>query len=281
MPHSAAACKLSHRGLLCLSGEERSLFLQGLISNDIALCQPGKPLYAALLTPQGKFLHEFFVTNAGDSFLIDCEKERAGDLLQRLTNYKLRAKVAVANVSDAYDVWATVTIPPASGRDALLADPRLPTLGARGVFEKDHPPAGFTIVEALIYDRHRLTLGVAEGSRDMIIGKSTLLDANFDLLHGISWTKGCYVGQELTARMHHRALIKKRMFPVKIEGAAPAPGSIISYNGTEIGEMRSSCGDVGLALLHIELAKPLIEGKIAVVAEGAQLTPYRPDWLST
>ena len=306
MPIPATACKLSHRGVLRLSGEERSTFLQALISNDTALCQPDKPLYAALLTPQGKFLHEFFVTNADDSFLIDCEKERADDLLQRLTTYKLRAKVTLANVSDTCDIWAFFyavplphaggargglgntntyltsppSVPPASGRDALTADPRLPALGSRGVFEANKTPAGFSVTDASLYDRHRLALGVTEGSRDLIIGKSTLLDGNFDFLNGISWTKGCYVGQELTARMHHRALVKKRIFPVKIEGTSPAPGSTITHNNTEIGEMRSSHGDVGLALLNIELVRSLIDKNSTVFSEGAQLTPYLPDWLS-
>lgn len=243
------------------------MFLQDLISNDIGLCSQDAPIYAALLTPQGKFLHEFFIYEIGDAFLMDCEKERTDDLLQRLKTYKLRAKVILENVGDAYGVWGFP-----SGTNGF-PDPRLPALGSRGVFRKDEIANGFTITDASAYDRLRLSLGVPEGSRDMIVEKSALSDGNFDLLNGVSWTKGCYVGQELTARMHHRALIKKRMFPVKISGAAPTAGSPLFYNGAEIGEMRSSQGDIGLALLNIEQTKLAISSGAPLTCGNATLMP--------
>jgi folate-binding protein YgfZ len=139
--------------------------------------------------------------------------------------------------------------------------------------------ADYQIADAASYDRHRLALGVPDGSRDMIVGKSTLSDGNFDFLNGVSWTKGCYVGQELTARMHHRALVKKRMFPVKISEAAPATGSIVYLNNDEVGEMRSSNGGVGLALLNIEQAKWAIKEGLTLDCESTKLTPTQPDWL--
>lgn len=267
------ACRLPHRGILRVGGDDRAAFLQGLISNDIALCTPKAAIHAALLTPQGKFLHDFLVYDAGDAFLLDCERERAADLLQRLATYKLRAKVTLEDVGNAFDVWA---FPQGS---AGLPDPRLPALGSRGVFAKGKTFAGYQMADAATYDRHRLALGVPDGSRDMVVGKSTLSDGNFDLLNGVSWTKGCYVGQELTARMHHRALVKKRMFPVRISGAAPVAGSIIYFNNDEIGEMRSSNGDVGLALLNIEQTKWAMKEGIALDCGNAKLTPHQPEWL--
>lgn len=266
----ATGVLLSHRGVLRIGGEDRRVFLQGLISNDIGLCTPEKPIYAALLTPQGKFLHDLFIYDAGDALLVDCEAARADDLLQRLSTYKLRAKVTLENLSGQKQVWAF------REDGAGLPDPRLPALGSRGIFDQ---AAGFQSEDSALYDRHRLRLGVPEGSRDLIVGKSTLSDGNFDFLGGISWTKGCYVGQELTARMHHRALVKKRMFPVRISGAAPAPGEVLRFKDQDIGEMRSANDDIGLALLNVDAVKTMITDHTALPCGAASLVPFLPEWL--
>jgi folate-binding protein YgfZ len=273
MTVSKPACLLSHRGAIRVGGDDRRAFLQGLISNDIELCAPERAIYAALLTPQGKFLHDLFVVDAGDAFLIDCEAERANDLLQRLTAYKLRVKVTLENVGDAYEIWSFPM-----GLQGI-PDPRLPALGSRSVLKKGGLTGDFERADVLVYDRHRLALGIAEGSRDMIVGKSALAEGNFDFLNGISWTKGCYVGQELTARMHHRGLVKKRLFPVKISGDAATAGSIIRLKDAEIGEMRSSNADLGLALLNVEMAKLAISEGAALACQTARLAPRRPDWM--
>jgi len=293
---------LTQRGVLCVAGADRQAFLQGLISNDITRCTPQASLYAALLTPQGKFLHDFFIYDAGDFFLIDCESDRADDLLQRLRAYKLRAKVTVEDMSDAYEVWIFP-----EGSEGLV-DPRLSTLGNRGVIRKSSPPLADLMQRHQIenerelinkslyvdepppappasgvgaYDHLRLTLGIADGSRDMEVGKSTLLDGNFDFLNGISWTKGCYVGQELTARMHHRDLVKKRLFPVRIDGTPPPFGAIIRQGGQEVGVMRSHNDTIGLALLNVEAAKQAIQTSTGLACETASLSPYLPDWMKT
>jgi folate-binding protein YgfZ len=317
---SAFSCQLAHRGIIRIGGEDRRAFLQGLISNDINLCVPGKAIYAALLTPQGKFLHDMFVIDNGDHFLADCESARADDLLKRLGTYKLRAKVMLENATQEFDVWAgwnnKINIgdkdggvpPPLRGRlgggaisnpnialdgtpppltpparggesdradgtiDSLsFTDPRLPALGARMIVQKGEAPENYRRADLTAYDKHRLALGVPDGSRDMIVEKSTLLEGNFDLLNGISWSKGCYMGQELTARMHYRALVKKRMFPVKISGAAPAFGSIIRLNDEDIGDMRSSCSDIGLALLNVEKAQMAMQEDMVLVCDTTKL----------
>lgn len=274
------ACHLLNRGVIRIGGDDRRAFLQGLISNDINLCVGDKMLYAALLTPQGKFLHDLFLADLGDHFLVDCEAERADDLIARLKKYKLRSKVTIEDARDEFDVWAvwekenslsssfrrtpesrhTINqimpnepLDPDFRRDDALiyTDPRLPELGQRVIMKKSEKPEA-EIVAFENYDRHRIMQSVPDGSRDMIVEKSTLLEGNFDRFNGISWTKGCYMGQELTARMHYRALVKKRLFTLKIEGHAPSTGSIIKSGDFEVGEMRSSCGDVGLALLAVE-----------------------------
>jgi folate-binding protein YgfZ len=259
------ASLLPLRGVLSLGGADRVTFLQGLVSNDVNAVLPGSAIYAALLTPQGKFLHDMFIIEAGDHFLLDCEAARADDLLKRLTAHKLRAKITLDKVISGYDVWAAWDGDAPKG---WLPDPRLAALGSRILLKKGTKPDHVRAARFEDYDRHRISLGVPDGSRDLIVGKSTLAEGNLDLLNGISFTKGCYLGQELTARLHHRGLVKKRIFPVKITGVPPEFGSIVRDGADDIGDMRSACGerlreaqsepisscDVGLALLDISKA---------------------------
>src|SRR5439155_25745083 len=135
--------------------------------------------------------------------------------------------------------------------------------------------ADFSRVDFAAYDRHRLTLGIPDGSRDLVPDKSILLEAGFDELNGVDWQKGCYVGQELTARTKYRGLIKKRLFPVHIEGPAPPPGTMVTAEGRDAGEIRSSRDGEGLALLRLEA----VDSGRALVADAATLVPIRPDWM--
>ncbi|HUY68139.1 MAG TPA: folate-binding protein [Alphaproteobacteria bacterium] len=308
--------------MIRLGGLDRRAFLQGLISNDIDLCQPGRAIFAALLTPQGKFLHDMFIVDAGEDFLIDCEAARAGDLLKRFAAHKLRAKVTLADAAAEFNIWAgfsnrepeagsknqrharpcaghprflstqdmdgraklghddavrsnDLEQNPSSDFCLLTSDPRLPELGVRMIVKKGVLPQGAHGSFA-DYDRHRLMLGVADDSRDLIPEKSTLAEGNFDLLNGISWDKGCYMGQELTARMHYRGLVKKRLFPVEIDGRPPAFGTVITYNGEDIGEMRSSCGDRGLALLNVEKAEAAMREGLVLMCGESRLWVCQP-----
>ena len=225
---------LPDRGLIHIEGEDRKSFLQGLVSNDMEKLSPDKITYACLLTPQGKFLHDFFV-HEGDGFLLlDCEGgERSRDLYERLLKFRLRAKVQLS-VEENHPVHAVFN----SGEG--LPDPRHEKLGRRS-FEKP------TFEEKPFeeWDRLRIFLTIPDGSRDMQLERSTLLDYHIDKLNGIDWNKGCYMGQELTARMHYRGLAKKHVYTVKIDGTAPAPFTDLPNGGT----MLSHCGDIGLAHL--------------------------------
>jgi len=302
-------CILKNRGALRLAGPDTRAFLQGLVSNDVNACQTGNAIYAALLTPQGKFLHDLFIIDDGESLLLDCEVERADDLRQLLQAYKLRAKVTFENVSAAYDVWAAwdlsssrqkreSIVMPAQAEASQLrhtarepdpihpplceaylfengarmyVDPRLRALGHRIILKKTAQLQGIERAHFNDYDCHRLAFGIPDGSRDMIVGKSTLLECNFDRLNGISWSKGCYMGQELTARMHHRALVKKRLFSVKICSGAPKIGLIVRDGDADVGDMRSSNGDLGLALLNIEKANAALKDKKSFTCGDSQL----------
>lgn len=287
---------LQERGLLTVGGEDGSDFLQGLISNDITHVGPAAAIWAALLTPQGKYLHDFFVAQLGEVFYLDCEAERLMDLGQRLSRYKLRSKVdlgideglAVAVMPgmaslERLELPAQPGAARAFGGGLVYVDPRLADAGARAMLP---PEEGVEALRALgfvegdrdEYDSLRLLLGLPDGSRDLIVEKSILLESNFDQLHGVDWEKGCYMGQELTARTKYRGLIKKRMMPVDIDGEPPAPGTPITLAGKDAGEMRSSCDGRGLALLRLEAVQRVLAGDGELVSGPARITPRKPDW---
>ena len=284
------------RGLVTVGGADRAEFLQGLISNDIRRVGPDRAIWAALLTPQGKYLHDFFVTEIGGSFFLDCERERLMDLGQRLSRYKLRAKVDLG-IADGHVVavlpgkaalaHAGLPADPGAARalpnGVIYADPRLAEAGARAVLPKDGAEAalqamGFAAGQSADYERLRLDLGLPDGSRDLIVEKSILLESNFDELHGVDWDKGCYMGQELTARTKYRGLVKKRLLPVDIAGDAPPPGTQVMLGGKDAGEMRTAADGKGLALLRLDQLERALSGDGALTAGGATLTPRKPDW---
>ncbi len=259
--------RLPNRGFLRLSGPDRLTFLQGLVSNDVTKVAPGHAIYSCLLTPQGKFLHDFFLIADGDSLLIECEADRRADLAQRLKMYKLRSKIEIAEAD--YGVFALFTSNPITAGAIAYPDPRSAALGTRFLVPQDLALDGLPRAPFNDYDRLRIAEAVPDGSRDMEVGKAILLENNIDLLNGVAWDKGCYTGQELTARTRYRGLIKKRLVPVRIAGTVPPVGTPLIEKGVEVGEMRGACGDLGLALLRFErLRRP---GPIAI--DGAVLTP--------
>ena len=280
------------RGLLLLGGEDRSKFLQGLVSNDVRKLAPTQAIWAALLTPQGKYLHDFFIAELADGWLIDGEGARIADLKRRLGMYKLRAKIVLEDVSDRFELlqaWGPDAGVPfglaepgqSMQREGAVAfvDPRIADLGIRLIAPKG---TGAGLLEALGYapgaiadwDRRRLGHGVPDGSRDMLLEKAILLENGFDELHGVAWDKGCYIGQELTARTKYRGLIKKRLMPVAIDGPLPEPGTPILRDGQEAGEIRSGRGDLALALVRLDA----LETGTILSAGDATVRPHRPDW---
>jgi folate-binding protein YgfZ len=284
---------LEDRGVLEVTGADRSPFLQGLVSNDVAKATPGRALYAALLTAQGKYLHDFFIVAMGESLFLDGEAARLADLKRRLGLYKLRAKVSLAEASDRYIIAAAfgdgatdaLGLPAERGAATPFADgvayvdPRLAELGVRLMLPRGAGAAplaerGFHAGDIAGYDRLRLSLGVPDGSRDLVLDKSILLESGFDELNGVDWQKGCYVGQELTARTKYRGLIKKRLMPVAVDGPLPPPGTPVMAGDHEAGEMRSGRDGIGLALLRLEATG---DAK-SLTAAGAKLTPRKPAW---
>jgi folate-binding protein YgfZ len=262
---------LPGRGVVEVAGEDRVTFLQGLVSNDVAHAAPGVAVWAALLTPQGKWLADFFVLAEGERLLLDCAREAAAELARTLSRFRLRAKVTLRDASAEFAVhaaWGGAA--PPSGSIAA-PDPRLPEAGWRVLapapLASDATPAE--------YDRHRLALGLPDGAPDMERDRSVLLEGGFDELHGVSWSKGCYMGQELTARTKYRGLLKKRLFPVAVAGPLPPPGTPVLRDGAEVGEMRSGRDAQGLALLRIEAVAP----GVTLACGEATLSPMIPGWM--
>jgi folate-binding protein YgfZ len=244
---------LKNRGSVTVSGPDRRAFLQGLISNDIDLLDSQPCIYACLLNAQGKFLHDFFITENNGIITLECEGgERAKDLHKKLSMYKLRANVKIDHQENiaVYSILLPFTQAssrrkpgssstgqedPGFRRDddcRFYPDPRHQQLGYRS-FKK--PPGEELNFEE--WDRLRISLTIPDGSRDLIVGNSTLDEGRIDKLNGVSYEKGCYIGQELTARMHYRSLGKKHLCTVKIDQLPDGA------------ELRSHCGDIGLALL--------------------------------
>jgi folate-binding protein YgfZ len=287
---------LNQRGLITVGGADRQEFLQGLVSNDVTRAGADRAIWSAFLTPQGKYLHDFFMIEIGETYYLDCEGgDRLMDLGKRLSKYKLRSRIdlGVATELAVIALWGDVTadelgLPDEAGvgrnweGGAVYLDPRLPTAGARAILPANRvaeivEPLGFAVAAAQDYDRVRLALGLPDGTKDMVVEKTILLEANFDALNGLDWDKGCYMGQELTARTKYRGLIKKRLMPVEVEGQAPAPGTPLMLDGKEAGEMRSSCDGLGIALIRLDR---IADGAtLKLEADGATVSTRQPTWL--
>jgi folate-binding protein YgfZ len=279
------ATPLDDRAVLRIAGPDRVAFLQGLVSNDVEKLSPARALWAAFLTPQGKYLHDFFLVAEGEAILLEGEAARLADLARRLKIYKLRSKVELDQATGrrVYALWgegalAQLGLSEEPGATKALVggpifvDPRLAALGARALLSA--PPESFAPAPREDYDRLRLSLGVPDGSRDLEVEKAILLENGFDELGAIDWNKGCWMGQELTARTRYRALIRKRLLPAQFEGTAPAAGTAVTQNGREVGEVRSSAGDRALVLLRLEA----LDGA-PLTADGRTLVAERPTWL--
>lgn len=284
--------ELPARGILRVGGADRVSFLQGLVTNDVAAASPTQAVYACLLTAQGKFQFDFFVLTLGDSLLLETDRARLGELMKRLRMYKLRSAVELTDVSENFAVFAMSEAKGEAGAaeafhgGVKFIDPRLASLGARVVVPRENAPAataGFDRDSFADYERHRLALGVPDSPFDLVPEESTLMESNADVLNAIAWDKGCYMGQELTARMRYRGLAKKKIFIVRFAGEAPPPGTPISDGAREAGEMRSSLVEngegIGLALLRLEAAGKALKGEVTLKSAGVDLTPALPEYM--
>jgi len=260
---------LKKRAVMTLSGSERRSLLQGIITNNIDQLGDGKGLYSALLTPQGKFLHDFFLIEKNDVIYLDCEADRMAELFQKLLMYRMRSNVEILDRSDHYKVITSTQ--QFDDIDLSFSDPRHPKMGYRAIAEIF--PHGATETN---YHKRRIKLGIAEGTYDFIPDKSTVLEGRFEQINGLDFEKGCYVGQEVTARMKYRGKIKKLMFPVILSGQSPEFGTaVIDEKGIKIGDLRSSYDKYAIVLFRI---KDLIFDH-QYSCGNIYVTAYKPDWM--
>lgn len=283
---STKIASLPDRGVISVAGGDAVKFLQGLLTNDVELAADGKAMFAALLSPQGKILADFFVTRHGGRLLLECPRILASDLVKRLRMYKLRAAVDVADVSDDYSVLALWGEAPASsGQTAATLsfhDPRLPALGQRILAECRHArdiAAATNGADAAPedYHRHRIALGVPEGGRDFAFSDAFPHEAMMDLLNGISFTKGCYVGQEIVARMQHRGTARKRI--VKVIGKSTLQtGAEVLAGDVVVGTVGSVSDSRGLVMIRLDRAAELAAKGMMLTAGGADVEIEVPIW---
>lgn len=293
------AVVLHDRKVIAVSGADRRKFLQGLVTNDIRRLAPDRACYTGLLTGQGKLLYDFFVVDDGDRILIDIAAIHVEDFFNRLTKFRLRAAVEFVEATPAMAVaavWgaeaaARLGLEPSegmAGKGTLVAahgvfiDPRLAALGARLIFpaglpiEAELAQLGFARATAADYVTHRLALGVADSTE---IGGEICyaLEANFEPLHGVDFKKGCYVGQELTARMKLKGELRKRVLPVIGTASLPAAGTPVTADGIELGALLAAAGNQGLALLRLDRLANAKEGAIRVLE--VPVSVQWPSWL--
>jgi folate-binding protein YgfZ len=301
MTTALKAAVLRDRALVAVSGADRIKFLQGLITNDIRRLRPTRALYAGFLTGQGKLLYDLFLsTTDGEQVLIDIAAVHVEDFFARLTRFRLNAVVEFAKTQPPLAVaaiWGT-DAPARLGFDAEeegaagtttiqgahhgFVDPRMPELGVRLVYPADYPieaefaRLGFDDATPSDYAAHRLALGVAD--TDDIAGEVCYpLEANFEMLHGVDFRKGCYVGQELTARMKLKGELRKRILPVTGTAALPGAGVPVTAGNSELGQLIAASGVHGLALLRLDRLGSADAG--AIRAQDVSLDVRWPDWL--
>jgi transferase CAF17, mitochondrial len=286
------------RAVIAIAGEDRQAFLQGLVSNDTAKVSADRAIYATLLTAQGRFLFDLFIAEHDGRYLVDGSGPRRADLIKRLSMYRLRSKVSIADGDADWCVAllfgdgaaASAGLGAGGGAAALgggiaYIDPRLPALGVRLILPRATARAALEALNAAedtdgtAYHRQRIKLGVPDAARDLTPEKSILLENGFDELNAIDWQKGCYMGQELTARTRYRGLVRKRLLPVRIEGAAPAPGTPLMLGDQELGEMRSASADGTLGLAMVRLEALAGNPSPTFRAGDAKLTPDIPGWM--
>jgi folate-binding protein YgfZ len=278
------AAFLPDRGVVKVSGDDARHFLNNLVTSELADVQPGTARFAALLTPQGKIVADFLVTEApaghGGGFLLDCPKPLAAALATKLGFYKLRAKVTVDNLTDQLGVLAAWDGRPSMMPDLAFADPRNSELGYRVLVPQELASKlagvlGADLADAAAYEAHRIACGVPAGGLDFAYGDAFPHETNMDRLHGVNFDKGCYIGQEVVSRMQHRGTARTRTIRLAVDGLPPN-GSEIVADGKTVGTMGSSAAGRGLALLRLDKVADAIAKGASLSAGGITVSPVDP-----
>ncbi len=283
------AALLPDRGVVKVAGDDAAKLLNGIVTVDAATVAPGRARYAALLTPQGKIVTDFFIAGAapqdGGGLFLDCPRALASTLVQRLNLYKLRAKVMVEDLSEALGVLAIWGGSAETEFGLCYGDPRLPELGARCMLpphlaERAAADLGAEFVEVADYEAHRIALGVPQGGLDFIYGDAFPQEADMDQLAGVDFDKGCFVGQEVVSRMKHRGLARSRVVPIAYDGFAPDAGTPVTAGEKSVGTLGSTAHGHGLAMLRLDRVADALAAGAPLVAGTTALRLVKPSWAS-
>lgn len=285
MPDTKIAL-LPDRGIVSVTGEDAEKLLQGVITNDMELLGSQQAIHAGLLTPQGKILFAFFVVKAPEGFLLETDRDHTSALTERIHRYKLRAKAEIEDASSDYSVaaiWGGPYDPHGRGKQPLwFADPRHPEMGYREyvTIDSDWALAGDQADSATAdeYHAHRIALGVPQAGLDYELGNAYPHEALFDQLAGVSFKKGCFVGQEVVARTQNRKMARKRIVPVVAETALPESGAPIVIGGVEIGKLGSTADKRGLALIRLDRVPELTAKGGELMAGSVPIRIDIPKW---
>lgn len=265
--------RLDTRALVAIGGAAASDFLQNLITLDIARLQDGEARPSALLTPQGKILFDFLLSRDGDGFRADIRADIAADFIKRLTLYRLRAAVTFEKLADVA-VLAGWDCPAPAG---ALADTRF----AAGVWRLHGDRADDAVTPdtgSADFDLQRIRRGVAESGADYALSDAWPHDILFDLNGGVGLKKGCYVGQEVVSRMHHRKTARRRLAIVSSAAPLPASGTAIEAAGRGLGELGTVIGGEALAIVRIDRVADALASGTSITADGAPVTLALPEW---
>jgi folate-binding protein YgfZ len=281
------AALLPDRGVIKVIGDDARRFLNGLLTADIGKVGPGRPAFAALLTPQGKIIADFIVAEAeaedGGGFFVDCPRALAQSLAERLNFYRLRAKIAIEDLSQTLGVLAAWDGTGATDCGLVYPDPRLPALGLRCILPPDAVAEaaaglGAALTDAAAYDAHRIAQGIPRGGLDFSYGDAFPHETDMDQLGGVDFAKGCYIGQEVVSRVEHRGTARTRIVPIAYDGFAPEPGMAIMAGEKEVGRLGSTAAGHGLAMLRLDRVEDALAAGLPLTAGGVPVRASKPAW---
>jgi folate-binding protein YgfZ len=278
---------LADRGVVKVAGDDARRFLHGLVTADVSQLAPGQSRFSALLTPQGKIIADFIVTEAeaadGGGFFLDCPRALAPALVERLNFYRLRAKISIEDLSGKLGVMAIWGGTGTTECGLVYPDPRLPALGLRCIL----PPQltadasaelGAVLRDAEVYEAHRIALGIPRGGQDFIYGDAFPHETDMDQLGGVDFAKGCYIGQEVVSRVEHRGSARTRIVPVAYDGFAPEAGTPVMAEDRSVGTLGSTAEGRGLAMLRMDRIEDALAAGLPLVAGGIPIRVVKPGW---
>jgi folate-binding protein YgfZ len=281
------AALLSDRGVVKVAGDGARGYLHGLVTTDILALTPQSARFCALLTPQGKIIADFIVTEAqaadGGGFFLDIPRAVGATLIGKLNLYKLRAKVLIEDLSESLGVLAIWDGNGPAKHGLAYADPRLSALGMRVILPRQQVAAavaesGVELVDASSYEAHRIALGVPQGGSDFSYGDAFPHESDMDQLGGVDFDKGCYIGQEVVSRMQHRGTARTRAVPVRFDGVAPLAGAVVTAGERQLGTIGSAAAGRAVALLRLDRVAEAMSRGEPLIAGGIPIHLVKPDW---